>query len=193
MTILTIGNAPFAYDRVSQTRRAFLASSFGGMGTLCALGCSTFSRLTTKTPVADASKIDDGTSQVKSELERYASANPTKKPLVCFVGVSGAGAESISTVVREQLEDDEKYRVLPKNEMQDALKKSGVRDNNLFIPAEQKKFVKELAEPVDYILVGYVEKVQVDESNEDKGKKDVLRLELVEVGKPQKASFVVDL
>jgi len=179
--------------RASQTRRAFITSILGGIGTLCALGCSTFSRLTTKAPVVDAGKIEEATSQAKSELDRLANASKKEKPTVCFLGVIGNGAESFSTATRERLEDGGNFRVLPKSQMQDAIKKSGVKANNLFIPTEQKKFVKELGEPIDYLLAGYLEKVPIDESNEDKGKKDVFRLDLVEIGTSRKASFVVDL
>jgi len=106
--------------RASQTRRAFVTSILGGIGTLGALGCSTFSRLTTKAPVVDASKIEETTSQAKIELERLANASKKEKPTVCFLGVSGNGAESFSTAVRERLEDCEKFSVLPKSQMQDA-------------------------------------------------------------------------
>ena len=163
------------------------------MGTLCALSCSTFSRLTSKAPTADAQKISEATSMVNNELERLSNASKGATPTICFLGVSGAGAGSFSTAMREQLENEEKYRVLPQSKMQDAIKQSGVKANNLFIPTEQKKFVKELGEPIDYILAGYIETVPIDESDEDKGKKDVFRLELVKIENSQKSSFIVDL
>jgi len=189
MTVFTPASA-----RISQSRRAFLTSCLGVLGTtLCAPGCSTFSRLTTKAPTPDSRKIDEATSQVKSELERFASVSKKEKPTVCFLGVSGLGAEDFSTVAREQLEDDEKIHILSKSKMQDALKSSGIKANNLFIPVERKKFVQELGEPVDYIVAGYVEKVPIDESDEDKGKKDVFRLDIVEVESSKKSSVVVDL
>ncbi len=193
MTVSTLERDPSAQTRVFQTRRVFLASSLCGMGTLCALSCSTFSRLTSKAPTADARKIDEATSMVKNELERLSNASKRETPTICFLGVSGAGAGSFSTATREQLENEEKIRVLSQSKMQDAIKQSGVKANNLFIPTEQKKFVKELGEPIDYILAGYIETVPIDESDEDKGKKDVFRLELVEIESSQKSSFVVDL
>lgn len=145
-------------------------------------------------PETDRRAAEKATRGALDELERCASINSDKKITVCFIGVTGGpNAGSLSESTRERLESGS-FRLLEKSDVQAALKESGVRANDVFIPRERRKFVEALGEDVDFLLAGYIERAK-DEDDEErsKGKRMVYKLELVNVETNQKSEFIADL
>lgn len=146
--------------------------------------------------------VEKATSEALQELQRLTVLNGKQNATLCFLGVSGKGDQSgLSEAARQQIETGSSFRLLEKSAVQAALKESDVRANNLFIPAERKKFVAALGEPVDYLLAGYVEKGTVptdganasDAESENAKKQTVFKLELVELETNRKFEFVAPL
>ena len=146
--------------------------------------------------------VEKATSEALQELQRLTVLNGKQNATLCFLGVSGKGDQSgLSEAARQQIETGSSFRLLEKSAVQAALKESDVRANNLFIPAERKKFVAALGEPVDYLLAGYVEKGTVpnadanasDAESDNAKKQTVFKLELVELETNRKFEFVAPL
>ena len=150
--------------------------------------------------------VEKATSEALQELQRLTVLNGKQNATLCFLGVSGKGdLGGLSEAARQQIETSSSFRLLEKSAVQAALKESNVRANNLFIPAERKKFVAALGEPVDYLLAGYVEKgsvptdganvsaAQNDEASENAKKVKIFKLELVELETNRKFEFVAPL
>ncbi|MBP3529852.1 MAG: hypothetical protein J6K25_01540 [Thermoguttaceae bacterium] len=150
--------------------------------------------------------VEKTTSDALQELQRLTVLNGKQNATVCFLGVSGKGnLGGLSEAARQQIETSSSFRLLEKSAVQAALKESDVRANNLFIPAERKKFVAALGEPVDYLLAGYVEKgsvpsdgannsaAQNNDASENAKKQTVFKLELVELETNRKFEFVAPL
>ncbi|MBP3556784.1 MAG: hypothetical protein J6K20_03650 [Thermoguttaceae bacterium] len=150
--------------------------------------------------------VEKATSEALQELQRLTVLNGKQNATLCFLGVSGKGdLGGLSEAARQQIETSSSFRLLEKSAVQAALKESDVRANNLFIPAERKKFVAALGEPVDYLLAGYVEKgsvptdganvsaAQNDEASENAKKVKIFKLELVELETNRKFEFVAPL
>lgn len=150
--------------------------------------------------------VEKATSEALQELQRLTVLNGKQNATLCFLGVSGKGDQSgLSEAARQQIETGSSFRLLEKSAVQAALKESDVRANNLFIPAERKKFVAALGEPVDYLLAGYVEKGSVPtdganvsaaqnaDASESAKKQTVFKLELVELETNRKFEFVAPL
>lgn len=150
--------------------------------------------------------VEKATSDALQELQRLTVLNGKQNATVCFLGVSGKGnLGGLSEAARQQIETSSSFRLLEKSAVQAALKESDVRANNLFIPAERKKFVAALGEPVDYLLAGYVEKgsvpndgannsaAQNNDASENAKKQTVFKLELVELETNRKFEFVAPL
>ncbi|MBQ7814083.1 MAG: hypothetical protein IJ387_06270 [Thermoguttaceae bacterium] len=150
--------------------------------------------------------VEKTTSEALQELQRLTVLNGKQNATLCFLGVSGKGDQSgLSEAARQQIETGSSFRLLEKSAVQAALKESDVRANNLFIPAERKKFVAALGEPVDYLLAGYVEKgsvpsdgannsaAQNNDASENAKKQTVFKLELVELETNRKFEFVAPL
>ncbi|MDO5309224.1 MAG: hypothetical protein Q4G03_06995 [Planctomycetia bacterium] len=138
------------------------------------------------------------TSKVIREIQQRSTLSGEGTPTLCFLGVSGDGAESLSTSTRTALEASSAFRLLDKSVVQAALKDSGVRANNVFIPAERKKLVDALGEPIDYLLAGYVESVSQDSDEDDEKSKGaanklIYRLELVNIETNVKSEFTAEL
>ena len=172
-------------DRLS--RRAFVAAACAGMLAAPA-GCALFNR----PKKIDPSVFEPAVNR-HSELDQEKNTNPT----VCFLGVKGESAESISEATRAELQDGEGYTLLKKEDVKEALSDAGIRANDVYIPAERKKFLRELGRPVDYFLAGYVEDVEerVDPNDEESQlvPKRVYRLELLCLETNKKSEFVADL
>lgn len=150
--------------------------------------------------------VEKATSEALQELQRLTVLNGKQNATLCFLGVSGKGdLGGLSEAARQQIETSSSFRLLEKSAVQAALKESDVRANNLFIPAERKKFVAALGEPVDYLLAGYVERGTVPtasannsapqnaDSSEDAPKVQIFKLELVELETNRKFEFVAPL
>ena len=150
--------------------------------------------------------VEKATSEALQELQRLTVLNGKQNATLCFLGVSGKGdLGGLSEAARQQIETSSSFRLLEKSAVQTALKESDVSANNLFIPAERKKFVAALGEPVDYLLAGYVEKgsvptdganvsaAQNDEASENAKKVKIFKLELVELETNRKFEFVAPL
>ena len=149
--------------------------------------------------------VEKATSEALQELQRLTVLNGKQNATLCFLGVSGKGDQSgLSEAARQQIETGSSFRLLEKSAVQAALKESDVRANNLFIPAERKKFVAALGEPVDYLLAGYVERgavptdannsaAQNGETSENAKKVKLFRLELTELETNRKFEFVAPL
>lgn len=178
------------------TRRSFLAaiaacavaSSCGG----CALLGGAFRP---SNPEADRRAANQASRDALKELERLAALNPKKKLVVCFIGATGgSNAGTLSDATREYL-DGREFRLIDKDAVKKAFKESGVRANNVFIPAERKKFADALGEDLDYILAGYVETTDAssEDGEESRGKRRVYKLELVDLETNEKREFVADL
>ena len=179
----------------SEARRRFLTACACLTVLPLTEGCAMFGgAFHASDPVADRRAADKATRGALDELERCASLNSDKKLTVCFIGVTGGpNAGDLSNATRERLEGGS-FRLLEKSDVQDALKESGVRANNIFIPNERRKFVEALGEDVDFLLAGYVERVDTDEDEErSRSKRTVYRLELVEIETNKKSTFTADL
>ncbi|MBR5243294.1 MAG: hypothetical protein IKW13_03595 [Thermoguttaceae bacterium] len=144
--------------------------------------------------------VEKATSEALQELQRLTVLNGKPNATLCFLGVSGQGdLGGLSEAARQQIETSSSFRLLEKSAVQAALKESDVRANNLFIPAERKKFVAALGEPVDYLLAGYVERGTVPtagaqaDASEDAPKVKIFKLELVELETNRKFEFVAPL
>lgn len=150
--------------------------------------------------------VEKATSDALQELQRLTVLNGKQNATLCFLGVSGKGElGGLSEAARQQIETGSSFRLLEKSAVQAALKESDVRANNLFIPAERKKFVAALGEPVDYLLAGYVEKgvvptdganvsaAQNGDASGNAKKQTVFKLELVELETNRKFEFVAPL
>lgn len=144
--------------------------------------------------------VEKATSEALQELQRLTVLNGKQNATLCFLGVSGKGdLGGLSEAARQQIEAGSSFRLLEKSAVQAALKESDVRANNLFIPAERKKFVAALGEPVDYLLAGYVERGTVPtagaqaDASEDAPKVKIFKLELVELETNRKFEFVAPL
>lgn len=150
--------------------------------------------------------VEKATSEALQELQRLTVLNGKSNATLCFLGVSGKGElGGLSEAARQQIETSSSFRLLEKSAVQAALKESDVRANNLFIPAERKKFVAALGEPVDYLLAGYVERgtvptdganasaAQNGETSENAKKGKIFKLELVELETNRKFEFVAPI
>lgn len=144
--------------------------------------------------------VEKATADALQELQRLTVLNGKQNATLCFLGVSGKGdLGGLSEAARQQIETSSSFRLLEKSAVQAALKESDVRANNLFIPAERKKFVAALGEPVDYLLAGYVERGTVPtadaqaDASEDAPKVKIFKLELVELETNRKFEFVAPL
>lgn len=183
------------------SRRQFIAGC-AAMACLPTVGCAAFGGFFAPSPAATHDAADKATRGVMKELERAMKANPDKKPTLCFIGVTGGScAADLSSMTRDILEGGS-FKLIKKSDTQDALKESGVRPNNVFIPKERAKFVDALGTDVDYLLAGYVEKASDGDddsaSGDDNfqtshGKRMVYKLELVEVKTNRKSEFIGDL
>ena len=183
-------------DRLS--RRAFVAAACAGMLAAPA-GCALFNRPKKIDPSVFEPAVNRVTKVAIKELNRHSELDQEKKtdPTVCFLGVKGESAESISEATRAELQDGEGYTLLKKEDVKVALSDAGIRANDVYIPAERKKFLRELGRPVDYFLAGYVEDVEerVDPNDEESQlvPKRVYRLELLCLETNKKSEFVADL
>ena len=172
-------------------RRAFVA-------TLAALvvapGCVAFDVFRRSDPAADERASREASSEALRELERRAKLSGDKRLKACFIGVSGGpNAGALSTSTRERLEGSKAFDMIGKREIQDALKESGVKANNIFIPREREKFVEALGSPIDFILVGNIETTESEDEEGRARRRRVYRLELVDVETNAKNEFVADL
>ena len=169
--------------------------------TLCVLvalatfGCSIFTRPKPIDMTTAQHAVDETTRQVTAELERRVKLDGGKRPTVCFLGVMGDSATELSISTRSALDTSDSFRLLEKSVVQNALKESGVRANNIFIPAERKKFVEAVGEPVDYLIAGYVEYADPKEEEDGKSARAsrVYRLELVNAETNVKSEFSAEL
>ena len=174
-------------------RRRFLAACACLAGVPFVDGCAVANVFHSSDPEADRRAANKATKDALKELEREASLHSDKKLVVCFIGVAGGGsAANLSAATRERLEQGN-FRLLEKSAVQSALKESGVSPNNVFIPREREKFVAELGEEIDYLMAGYVEKIEEEDDDGKKIKRTVYKLDLVNVATNRKSEFVADV
>ena len=179
------------------TRRGFLAWS--GMACACAYmnGCAVFHRPRKIDASARSRAVESAVGQALKDMTRLANLNDGKKPLVCFLGVMGEGAEEFSDSVREELARSREIETVSKSDIQAALKEAGVRGTEVYIPAQRKLFTSALGKEFDYLLAGYIEEaeehVDPDDENSRTIRKMVFRLELVEMSTNKKAEYVEDV
>ena len=185
--------------RLACTRRRALAT-LGATTLAVALnavegGCAAFNAFKSVDVGAATRAAENATRDASRELERLSALHTDRKLSVCFIGVAGgAEASSLSDATRERLGEVKGIKLFDKSTVQEALKESGVRANNVFIPTERAKFVDALGEPVDYLLAGYVEDVDLEETAETKGKTQrAYKLELVELETNKKCEFLANL
>ena len=193
---------------VKLTRRALLAAAlFGPVAST--FGCAMFNKPKKLDPSLCSRAVSKTTAEAVKEIARVSELDETvqnesngdkkssKKPVVCFIGVLGNGAEDVSKAARAELEDAKGIRLIEKSAMTAALKESGIKGSEVYIPAQREKFVDALGEPFDYLLAGFVEDVEehVDPDDEDSKTipKTIFRLELVQLETNRKAEFTADL
>ncbi len=148
--------------------------------------------------------VEQTVSGALADLQRLSTLSENKEPTICFLGVSGkapgAPASAFSAATRRQFESRSSFRTLEKSAVESALKESDVRANNLFIPAERKKFVAALGEPVDFLLTGSLEPGKKADSDDSDGESDsnaatgsIYKLELVDLATNKKYEYVAKL
>lgn len=145
--------------------------------------------------------IEQTVSEALADLQRLSTLTENKEPTICFLGVSGkapgASASAFSAATRRQFESRSSFRTLEKSVVETALKESEVRANNLFIPAERKKFVAALGEPVDFLLTGSLESGKKADSDDDSVSSAsagaIYKLELVDLSTNKKYEYVAKL
>ena len=184
----------------------FFAVLFSTFFVGCFVGCFGGKSDSKNVAAVSSPAVEKATADALQELQRLTVLNGKQNATLCFLGVSGKGdLGGLSEAARQQIETSSSFRLLEKSAVQAALKESDVRANNLFIPAERKKFVAALGEPVDYLLAGYVERgtvppadanspnAQNDDSDENAPKVKVFKLELVELETNRKFEFAAPL
>ncbi len=205
-------NSPTAFAVVSSVEPLAAKRRVGGVCLLVALfstffvGCFSGKNDGENVAAVSSPAVEKATSEALQELQRLTVLNGKQNATLCFLGVSGKGDQSgLSEAARQQIETSSSFRLLEKSAVQAALKESDVRANNLFIPAERKKFVAALGEPVDYLLAGYVERgsvptdgannsgAQNGDASENASKTKIFKLELVELETNRKFEFVAPL
>ena len=197
-------NSPSVLADVSlpSKRRGAVVFIFGVLLSSLLVGCFGGKNDGENVAAVSSPAVEKATSEALQELQRLTVLNGKQNATLCFLGVSGKGDQSgLSEAARQQIETGSSFRLLEKSAVQAALKESDVRANNLFIPAERKKFVAALGEPVDYLLAGYVEKGTVpnadanasDAESDNAKKQTVFKLELVELETNRKFEFVAPL
>ncbi len=205
-------NSPTAFAVVSSVESSTAKRRVGGVCFLVALfstlfvGCFGGKNDGENVAAVSSPAVEKATSEALQELQRLTVLNGKQNATLCFLGVSGKGdLGGLSEAARQQIETSSSFRLLEKSAVQTALKESDVRANNLFIPAERKKFIAALGEPVDYLLAGYVERgtvppdgannsaAQNAETSENAKKVKIFKLELVELETNRKFEFVAPL
>ena len=179
------------------SRRAFCGAAFVA---LCAAqGCAIFHRPKPIEPAVFKPAVSKNVGRAIKEATRLSLLEEEKdeKPTICFIGVLGESADAISTATRDELELSNEIKTIDKNAMKVALKESGIKASEVYIPNKRKLFVESLGESFDYLLAGYVERVEerVDPDDEESAThaRTVYRLELVNLETNKKSEFVADL
>ena len=131
---------------------------------LC-LGCSFGSPkkadyLPPAAPNADGG-LQKATRQVVAKLKNDALLNDRQGGSfeICFLGVQGKDAEPIpalSESVRRQITEAGSFRLLDNAAIEEGLKSSGVKRNDIYIPENREKLTAALGRSFDYILSGRV-------------------------------------
>ena len=190
-----------AADSSTAKRRAAVFCFLVALASTTLVGCFGGKNDSNAVAAVSSPAVEKATSDALQELQRLTVLNGKQNATLCFLGVSGKGdLGGLSEAARQQIETSSSFRLLEKSAVQAALKESDVRANNLFIPAERKKFVAALGEPVDYLLAGYVERgtvptadAQNADASEDAPKVKIFKLELVELETNRKFEFVAPL
>jgi|BioPla2DNA2_1021312.scaffolds.fasta_scaffold20007_4 hypothetical protein len=177
------------------SRRSFICACLVGL--TAAQGCALFRRSKSIDASIYKPAVAKTTSQATEQLSQLSVVNGGKKPTVCFVGVIGDSASEISLATRAELEKSDKFKLVDKTAMQNALKVADLKATEIFIPTKRAKFTDALGEPFDYILAGYVENIEepVDPNDEDSKKiaKTIYRLSLFNLDTNRTSDFIADL
>lgn len=101
---------------------------------------------------------------------------------ICFLGITnpnGSQIPEINEAVRVQFRESTSYRLVTEEEIEEAVKKSGINRNDIFIPEERKKFTDALDTSYRYLLSGQVISVPKEASEPDKPFGDQIIFDLV--------------
>lgn len=140
----------------------FMAAVFALMISLsgCSLPFSSHKEAPPPT-VSDDPGLRTGTQNVITKIKnkQFLAAQANQECVICFLGVRNLRGEDIpelSSAVRRQFQQATAYRLLTDETIEAGLKKSDVKRNDIFIPAEREKLTAALETPFQYILSGRV-------------------------------------
>jgi hypothetical protein len=153
-------------EKIVISRRSFLGAVFSSSFFLFA-GCSLTGRKNHTDSLSNSPLDDYGLRNttkkliVKNDNIEYLRADRKEDPesFICFLGItdsSGKQMPQINDAIRAQFRESTSYRLVSDEEIDSAVKKAGIKRNDIYIPQERKKFAKALDHPFRYLLSGQV-------------------------------------
>ncbi len=174
---------------IGLSRRSFLGATVSSsLFLLC--GCSLTGKKHDSVPETVAPVDDYGLRSTTKKLivkinnSEFLRADRKEHPecTICFLGVTNALGEQIPEIneaVRAQFRDTTSYRLVPEEEIENAVKKAEIKKNDIFIPEERKKFIAALDSPFRYLLSGQVISVSGESAEPGKPFGDQIIFDLV--------------